>query len=329
MSDSPKPDNQPPTVESTPVVAPTPATTTTTTTAVTEPQTAIVSPLREDLIKSAVSFLSSANVRSADKGKKVAFLQKKGLNQAEIDEAFKRAGNDEQAPSAVTATTTTNNNYIPPSPPQAQHAPVLPSRNINYGPPQIVYYPQPPNPPVPVEKVFAMAVVLGMGAVGLTAGVIGILRRFIAPIFNRIAEYQRTRYNQRKEIADKLAKSIKSFHTENDDLDALIDQGDENTVVDALVKHQTDLSTKIEQLVAVSRERLAAQLKHKTYDDFRTQLTGLRNVMNDTNPYNYNSYHPGSHFNRQGGDSPAVSGLKSDIRSLKAVLLNRRNFPTA
>ncbi|GAA5817829.1 hypothetical protein MFLAVUS_011386, partial [Mucor flavus] len=153
--------------------------------------------------------------------------------------------------------------------------------------------------------------------------------RFIAPIFNRIAEYQRTRYNQRKEIADKLAKSIKSFHTENDDLDALIDQGDENTVVDALVKHQTDLSTKIEQLVAVSRERLAAQLKHKTYDDFRTQLTGLRNVMNDTNPYNYNSYHPGSHFNRQGGDSPAVSGLKSDIRSLKAVLLNRRNFPTA
>lgn len=112
MSDSPKPDNQPPTVESTPVVAPTPATTTTTTTAVTEPQTAIVSPLREDLIKSAVSFLSSANVRSADKGKKVAFLQKKGLNQAEIDEAFKRAGNDEQAPSAVTATTTTNNNYV-------------------------------------------------------------------------------------------------------------------------------------------------------------------------------------------------------------------------
>lgn len=115
MSDSPKPDNQPSTTESTSDVAPTTATTTTTTTtAVTEPQTAIVSPLREDLIKSAVSFLSSANVRSADKGKKVAFLQKKGLNQAEIDEAFKRAGNDEQAPSAVTAatTTTTNNNYV-------------------------------------------------------------------------------------------------------------------------------------------------------------------------------------------------------------------------
>jgi hypothetical protein len=51
---------------------------------------------------------------------------------------------------------------------------VLPSRN--YTQPQIVYYPQPPSPPVPAEKVFAMAVVLGMGAVGLTAGVIGLLR---------------------------------------------------------------------------------------------------------------------------------------------------------
>lgn len=58
----------------------------------------------------------------------------------------------------------------------------MPSRN--YAQPQIVYYPQPPNPPVPAEKVFAMAVVLGMGAVGLTAGVIGLLKvSFI--IFNK------------------------------------------------------------------------------------------------------------------------------------------------
>ncbi|KAI8048498.1 peroxisomal membrane anchor protein conserved region-domain-containing protein [Thamnidium elegans] len=106
MSDSPKPDYQPSSVESTPAITATiPATT-----AVTEPQTAIVSPLREDLINSAVSFLSSANVRSADKGKKVAFLQKKGLNQAEIDEAFKRAGSDDQTSSVIPATTT--NNYV-------------------------------------------------------------------------------------------------------------------------------------------------------------------------------------------------------------------------
>ena len=55
-------------------------------------------------------------------------------------------------------------------------APVLPSRTVNYGPPQIVYLPQPPPPAVPIEKVFAMSVLLGMGAVGLTAGAVGILR---------------------------------------------------------------------------------------------------------------------------------------------------------
>lgn len=90
----------------------------TTTTAVTEPTTAIVSSLREDMIKSAVSFLTSPNVRSADKGKKIAFLQKKGLNQAEIDEAFKRSGGDDVSSAVASTTTTANvtNNYVNVSP---------------------------------------------------------------------------------------------------------------------------------------------------------------------------------------------------------------------
>lgn len=126
MSDSsssaPKPDtaasvSQPAAPTPTTEPAPTPSTTpVTTTTAVTEPKAAVVSPLREDLIKPAVSFLSSPNVRSADKAKKIAFLQKKGLNQAEIDEAFKRSGGDD-TPTTTTTTTTTvattpANNYV-------------------------------------------------------------------------------------------------------------------------------------------------------------------------------------------------------------------------
>lgn len=130
-------------------------------------------------------------------------------------------------------------------------------------------------------------------------------------------------------MADKLAKSIKSFNTENDDLDALIDQGEEATVSDALIKQQTELSTKIDKLIAVSRERVSSVLKQKTFTDFRSELTSFRNVITTgDSPYSsYSSYTP--HYNRHHNDSPAVSGLKSDIRSLKAVLLNRRNFPTA
>ena len=54
------------------------------------PETQDSTPLNEDLIKSAVSFLSSPNVQSADTAKKVAFLTKKGLSAKEVEEAFKR-----------------------------------------------------------------------------------------------------------------------------------------------------------------------------------------------------------------------------------------------
>lgn len=68
--------------------------------------------IREDMIKPAVSFLSSPNVRSADREKKIAFLQKKGLTQAEITEAFKRAGVEGDSTVATTTTTTTTTNSV-------------------------------------------------------------------------------------------------------------------------------------------------------------------------------------------------------------------------
>ena len=67
-------------------------------------------PLREDMLKSAVSFLSSPNVRSADNAKKVAFLRQKGLTTDEITEAFKREG--ENGP--VTTATVASTGSVPP-----------------------------------------------------------------------------------------------------------------------------------------------------------------------------------------------------------------------
>jgi hypothetical protein len=105
-------------------------------------------------------------------------------------------------------------------------------------------------------------------------------------------------------------------------LDALIDQGDEKTVVDALVKHQTELSTKLDKLVQTSKEQLLKRTG--TYSDFRSELTSFRNVITNNPSDMYASY---AHYNTSVNGSPVISGLKSDIRSLKAVLLNRRNFP--
>lgn len=69
------------------------------------PPAASNEPLREDMLKNAVSFLSSPNVRSADTAKKVAFLRQKGLTQPEIEEAFKRVGESGAAATTTTATT--------------------------------------------------------------------------------------------------------------------------------------------------------------------------------------------------------------------------------
>lgn len=48
--------------------------------------------MRDDLLQLAESFLKSDSVQNADKGKKAQFLKTKGLNDEEIEEAFKRVG---------------------------------------------------------------------------------------------------------------------------------------------------------------------------------------------------------------------------------------------
>lgn len=94
-------------VAATPVPPPTTIPTTPSTT-----ETNAAAAIREDMIKPAVSFLSSPNVRSADREKKVAFLQKKGLSQTEITEAFKRAGVEGESAITTTATTTSTTNNV-------------------------------------------------------------------------------------------------------------------------------------------------------------------------------------------------------------------------
>jgi hypothetical protein len=133
----------------------------------TKPEQPSTITLREDMLKPAVSFLTSPNVQSADKAKKIAFLQKKGLTQAEIDEAFKRAGDNNTH--SLSTTTPANNNTAN----TIASRPMVPPRTQA---PQIIYQPLPPTPSMPAEKVFALAVVLGMSTFGLTAAVIGILK---------------------------------------------------------------------------------------------------------------------------------------------------------
>lgn len=81
--------------------------------------------LRDDMLKSAVSFLSDPKVQSAPLAKKVAFLENKGMTSEEIEEAMARV-NGKSA--ATTVTTTTSGPVTYPGGGVVMQAPPVPAR---------------------------------------------------------------------------------------------------------------------------------------------------------------------------------------------------------
>lgn len=49
-------------------------------------------PIRQEMVSSAISFLSDPKVQSSSLGQRVAFLESKGLNTSEIEEALRQSG---------------------------------------------------------------------------------------------------------------------------------------------------------------------------------------------------------------------------------------------
>ena len=82
-------------------------------------------PIREDLVSSALTFLSDSKVQASPLAKRLAFLESKGLTQEEITEVLNRVNNPQSPP-------TTTSSSVPPVP-----------QYSSYGNP----YGQPPEPP--------------------------------------------------------------------------------------------------------------------------------------------------------------------------------------
>jgi len=116
-------------------------------------------PPREDQVTNAVGFLSHPKVRGSSDASKRAFLQRKGLSQAEIAEAFRRVPPADPASPALAAPAPT---------PQ-------PSQSLQSPQPQPMAVVQSPPPPQPVRW---SQVVLGAGLTALVA--VGV-RKLLEP----------------------------------------------------------------------------------------------------------------------------------------------------
>ncbi|GAN03375.1 AGR381Cp [Mucor ambiguus] len=263
--------------------------------------------MKEDLITSAVSFLSSANVKTADRDKKVEFLRKKGLDDQEIEEAFRR----------VEAAITPQNQQVT----AATHVPQLPPR-IPYTTTQVVYYPPAPTPRMTNRDIVRHVLVLGMGSFALTAALTLIIKKFMSKVFSKIAVYQRDRYQQHAQQWKRMESALThhSASTTND-----------------LQLAQEKLDNSLNRLLQSARE--LGQQKQQPYKPLRSTIERFTNSLShnplvtntDTrHQFNYQSGFASSYADRYQVDTNhnlTVQSIKSEIRSVKGMLLSRRNFP--
>ncbi|CAO3683358.1 unnamed protein product [Umbelopsis ramanniana] len=291
-------------------------------------------PLREDLIKPAVSFLSSPNVRSADRAKKLAFLQKKGLNQREIQEAFQRVG--ETKPDAASIAESAKLPQ-PSAAPSSSSMPLVPSRTNQ--PPQVIYVQTPPPATVPIDKVVTMAVIIAVGAVTATTGLVALVKRIVSPTFQAYFEHRRKTYEHRRALLERLNTKLKQFNKVPKPTKVTITDGEEETTL-AESEEEEYIYTKIgdaQQKMAKDISRLStlvATLAATQGDNpLRVALTSLISYLTQTTysySYSYlNSTNAGSGVPGVDTEAKEVQNIKSEIRSLKGLLLNRRNFPSA
>ena len=134
--------------------------------------------MNEELINSAVSFLKDPQVGGSPLTKKVEFLESKGLNQEEIEEALKRANDNStttsssSSSSSVASSNLSNTTSSPSYQSQQQQQQV-------YSQPPIDYYNVVP-PPVP-EKSWKDYFIMATATAGVTYGLYQVVTRYLIP----------------------------------------------------------------------------------------------------------------------------------------------------
>lgn len=130
--------------------------------------------MNEELLNSAVSFLKDPGVSSSPLNKKIEFLQSKGLNEQEIEEAMKRANNADEQTQAQTQTQTTKNA------PMTYQSAILSSQghHMQQSPLPYDYYGMAPQVP---ERSWKDYFIMATATAGATYGLYQVFSRYLLP----------------------------------------------------------------------------------------------------------------------------------------------------
>ncbi|ORE12073.1 hypothetical protein BCV72DRAFT_246534 [Rhizopus microsporus var. microsporus] len=200
--------------------------------------------MREDLISSAISFLSDPKVQSAPLAKKVSFLESKGMTSEEIEEAMARV-NGKSA--AVTTTTTTVGN------PQ--------SGTAMY--PAAVPPPLPTRPSYDWRDIFIAAVLAG----GVGYGVWTLAKRLFGPWFQVPTQ---------KELEEDKEKLDAQFQAVEDSLKEIKDQT--NAALTTVASQSKKVDESLASLETVLKDLEESDAKRD--EDFKNALERNKEAQN-------------------------------------------------
>ncbi|KAJ8660572.1 hypothetical protein O0I10_003619 [Lichtheimia ornata] len=243
--------------------------------------------MREDLIQSAVSFLTDPKVQSAALTKKVSFLESKGMTSEEIEEAMSRANG--KAPAATTTATAA----APVATQQPGGAVVPYNTAVATQPP-----PVPARPSYDWRDVFIAAVLAG----GATYGLWTLAKRFFGPWF---------KVPQKEELEKEKAALDSQFEAVEASLKEIKDQTEEALTA---VSTQSDrVNTSITSLEAALKDlKEGDEARQKQFGEVKDEVDALKELvpkMMDRNK-------------QQQGD--VLEELQNELKSLKSLLLSRR-----
>ncbi|POG67024.1 hypothetical protein GLOIN_2v1651824, partial [Rhizophagus irregularis DAOM 181602=DAOM 197198] len=274
---------------------------------------------RENLILPAIKFLSSPQVRNANEDKKVKFLLSKGLTQAEIDIAKNRVDKEQSVTPPVVNPRMMGSETITQPPTDPTDPPPVPPRTYQMTATRTPLWRQ------------LIVVLLVTGA--FSAAMIAVIKKFLGPavtaiifakqqlfshqlnLFRMFNESLSTILSLRKSTSP--SKPLERNNVNEDDESLTPYEIDEiSTPPTLLAPLATDLSELTEKL-SIHQQNLA---KYDTMPDLQLSLTSLATYLSSS-IYSFSSW------SSSNDRDSSVSQVRSEIRSLKGLLINRRNFP--
>jgi len=247
--------------------------------------------MREDVVNSAVSFLTHEKVKNAPLSQKMAFFQKKGVTQEEIQEALRRADQKlgtnlaNQSPSSTPAVAPRptlpnypNQNQIqqpnmPMQPNYQQQMMGYPQQQMGYGP----IVPQPPK--TPWYGTSMGLAITAVGCVSIGIGIAYLTKRFIAPLIFKDPEVEAKRISEQKakeeatsKVLEELTTALKAIHQDNTELKDLLKKGfDQNESKEGKDgKDIAKLKRQISELDSELKKQKSIALDSKTFQSSPT-----------------------------------------------------------